>query len=60
MDITEHKLKQFADDWLCFLSDIPSIYTLIETIYGFAELLELNLKAGKSVLVFLGLGKTRK
>ena len=57
--IKEHKLKQFADDCSCFLRDIPSIYTLIETIKGFSSLSGLNLNAGKSVLFFLGPWKNK-
>ena len=33
--LNEHKIKQFANDCLCFVRDLPSIYTLIETIKGF-------------------------
>ena len=31
----EHKIKQFADDCTCFLQNVASIYSLIETMKGF-------------------------
>ena len=43
----EHKLKHFADDCFCFIRNIESIYTLIETIKGFTVHSELRLNAKK-------------
>lgn len=54
-----HKIKQFADDCTCFLKDIPSIYTLIETISGFSLCSGLKLNADKSVILFLGPWKNK-
>lgn len=54
-----HKIKQFADDCTCIVRDIPSIYTLIETIKGFSVLSGLALNIEKSVLFFLGPWKIR-
>ena len=45
-------MKQFVDDCACFLRDIPSLYTLFETIRFFFLLSRLNINAGKSVLFF--------
>ena len=58
--LNEHKIKQFADDCTCFVRDIPSIYTLIETIKGFTLMSGLNLNAGKSLLFFLGPWKNKE
>ena len=54
-----HKLKQFADDCTCFLRDIESIYTLIETVQGFSLCSGLKLNADKSVIFFLGPWKNK-
>ena len=54
-----HKLKQFADDCTCFLRDITSIYTLIETVQGFSLCSGLKLNADKSVIFFLGPWKNK-
>ena len=55
----EHKLKQFADDCSCFIRNIESIYTLIETIKGFTAHSGLRLNAEKSILFFLGPWKNK-
>ena len=56
----EHKLKQFADDCLCFLRNIEFIYTLIDCIKGFSLQSGLKLNAEKSILFFLGPWKNKK
>ena len=53
----EHKLKQFADDCLCFLRDIPSIYTSIETIKGFSH--QGLISTSENLLFFLGPWKNK-
>ena len=58
--LNKHKIKQFADDCSCFVRDIPSIYTLIETIKGFSLISGLNLNSGKSILFFLGPWKDKQ
>ena len=54
-----HKLKQFAHDCTCFLKDIESIYTLIETVKGFSMCSGLKLNADKSVIFSLGPWKSK-
>ena len=54
-----HKIKQFADDCTCFLKDIPSIYSLLETIKGFSLFSGLRLNTEKSVILFLGPWKNK-
>ena len=55
----EHKIKQFADDCTCTVKDIPSIYSLIESIKGFSLCSGLKLNAEKSLILFLGPWKNR-
>ena len=55
----EHKLKQFADDCSCFIRNIESIYTLIETIKGFKANSGLRHNAENAILFFLGPWKSK-
>ena len=55
----EHKIKQFADDCTCMVKDVPSIYSLIESIKGFSLCSGLKLNAEKSLILFLGPWRNR-
>ena len=55
----EHKIKQFADDCTCTVKDVPSVYSLIESIKGFSLCSGLKLNAEKSLILCLGPWKNR-